>query len=84
MAAWLPLSFFIYLHNQLSLYIPLSRLRESTKIENTSFPDKTGILQVNVMTNRMVSTKWNYLKERSFASNYFVFFFFFSQFENLL
>ena len=38
-------------------------LVESTKIESAA----------NVKTNRMGSTKWTYRKERSFASNYFVF-----------
>ena len=44
-------------------------LVESTKIENVSHPYKTA----NGKTNRMLSTKWNYHKERSFASNYFFF-----------
>ena len=48
-------------------------LVESTKIENASFPYKTAISEPNVKTNRMVSTKWIYHKERSFASNYFIF-----------
>ena len=51
-------------------------LIESTKIENT-YPYKTAILEANVKTNRMVSTKWIYHKERSFASNYFIFLIFF-------
>ena len=46
---------------------------ESIKIENESFPYKTAISEANVKTNRMVSTKWTYHKERSFASNYFIF-----------
>ena len=33
---------------------------ESTKIENTSFPYKTAILEASVKTNRMVSTKWTW------------------------
>ena len=37
-------------------------LVQSTKIENESFPYKTAILEVNVKTNRMVSTKWTYTK----------------------
>ena len=49
-------------------------LVESTKIENASFPHKTAILEAIVETNRMVSTKWTYHKEWSFASNYFIFF----------
>ena len=32
-------------------------LGESTKIENASFPFKTAILEANVKTNWMVSTK---------------------------
>ena len=42
--------------------------------EHTSFPYKTAISQANVKkTNRMISTKWTYRKERSFASNQFIF-----------
>ena len=48
-------------------------LVESTKIENALFPYKTAISEANVKTNRMMSTKWTYHKERSFASKYFVF-----------
>ena len=48
-------------------------LVENTKIENASVPYKTVISEANIMTNRMVSTKWTYHKERSFASNYFIF-----------
>ena len=43
-------------------------LVESTKIEKASFAFKTAILEFNVKTNRMASTKWTYHKERSFAS----------------
>ena len=39
-------------------------LVKSTKIENASFPYKTTISEANVKTNRMVSTKWTYHKER--------------------
>ena len=46
-------------------------LVETTKIENTSFPFKTALSQVNVKTNRIATTKWTYQKEWSFASNYF-------------
>ena len=46
---------------------------ESTKVENPSFPYKTSLLEANVKTNRMVISKWTYHKERSFASNYFIF-----------
>ena len=49
-------------------------LVESTKIENASFPYKTAISEANVKTNRMITTKWAYHRERSFASNYFIFF----------
>ena len=48
---------------------------ESTKIENASFSFRTAMSEANVKTNRMVSTKWTYHKERSFASSYFFFFF---------
>ena len=47
-------------------------LVESTKIENASFPYKTALSEVNVKKNRIKSTKWTC---RSFASNYFIFFF---------
>ena len=46
---------------------------ETTKIENTSFPVKTALLEANVKINRMAITKWTYHKEWSFASNYFIF-----------
>ena len=49
-------------------------LVERIKIEKTSFPYKTVISEANVKTNRMVTTKWAYHRERSFASNYFIFF----------
>ena len=35
-------------------------LVKSTKIENTTFPYKTALSEVNVKTNRMGSTKWTY------------------------
>ena len=44
-----------------------------TRIENTLFPYKTIQSKINVMTNRMRSTRWTYHEERSFASNYFIF-----------
>ena len=59
-------------------------LAESTKIENASFPYKTAISEANVKTNRMVTTKWAYHRERSFASNYFIFLKILFQFKNLL
>ena len=48
-------------------------LVESTKIEKASCPFRTAITESNVKTNGMVNTKWTYHKERSFASNYFIF-----------
>ena len=49
-------------------------LVESTKTENASIPYKNSISEANVTkTNRMANTKWAYLKERSFTSNYFIF-----------
>ena len=59
-------------------------LVESTKIENASFPYKSAISEANVKTNRMVTTKWTYHKERSFASNYFIFLKILFQFKNFL
>ena len=61
-----------------------SFLAESTKIENGSFSYKTAIWEANVKTNKMVSIKWTYQRERSFASNYFVFMKVLFQFKNLL
>ena len=49
-------------------------LVERTKIENASLPYKTAPSEANVKTNKMVTTKWVYHKERSFANNYFIFF----------
>ena len=43
-------------------------LVERTKIEKASFQYKTAISEVNKNTNRMVTTKWTYHRERSFAS----------------
>ena len=48
-------------------------LVEATKIEKTSFPFKTAFSEANVKTNRMETKKWNYHKEWSFGSNYFIF-----------
>ena len=59
-------------------------LVESAKIESTSFPYKTAISEASVKTSKMVATKWTYHKERSFASNYFIFLRIFFQFKNLL
>ena len=58
-------------------------LVESTKIENVSFTYKTAISEVNVKTNKMVSIKWTYHKERSFARKYFIFLKTLFQFKNL-
>ena len=57
---------------------------ESTKIENALFPYKTAISKANVTTKKMVTTKWTYKKERSFASNYFIFLKILFQFKILL
>ena len=38
-------------------------LVESIKIENALFPYKTAILEANVTTNSMISTKWTYHKK---------------------
>ena len=59
-------------------------LVESTKIENALFLYKSSKSEANVKTNRMVNTKWTYQKERSFASNYFIFLKNLFQFKNLL
>ena len=48
-------------------------LVETTKIEITSFLFKTALSEANVMTNKMVTTKWTYHKEWNFASNYYFF-----------
>ena len=59
-------------------------LVERTKIEKASFPYKPAISEANVKTNRMVTTIWAYHRERSFASNYFIFLKVLFQFKNLL
>ena len=59
-------------------------LVESIKIESASFPYKTAISEANVKANKMVTTKWTYHKERSFASNYFIFLKILFQFKNRL
>ena len=48
-------------------------LVESTKIKNASFLYKSAISDANVKTDRKVSTKWTYHKERSFSRNCFIF-----------
>ena len=59
-------------------------LIESPKIKNASFPYTTTLSEANDKTNRIVSTKWTCLNERSFASNYFIFLKILFQFKNLL
>ena len=49
-------------------------LVKSAKIENVRL--KTPLSEAIVMTNRMGSTKWTYRKDRSFASDFFIFNFF--------
>ena len=46
---------------------------EGTRIEIASFLYKIVMSETNVKANGMVTTKWTYYKERSFASNYFIF-----------
>ena len=46
---------------------------KSTKTEIARFTCKTTLSQANAKINRMRSTKWTCHKERSFASNYFLF-----------
>ena len=46
-------------------------LVESYKTEKVLFSYKPAIAEANVKTNRMVSTKWTFQKEWSFASHYF-------------
>ena len=60
------------------------KLEYRLRIENASFPFKTAISEVNVKTNKMVSAKWTYEKEQSFASKYFIFLKILLQFKNLL
>ena len=48
-------------------------LVKSTKIENRTFPYKTALLEANVKTNRLGSTKLTYHKEQSFTNNHFPF-----------
>ena len=56
---------------------------KSTKIESATFPYKTALSETNVKAKRMGSRKWTYHKERSFASNYFIFSKILFQFKNL-
>ena len=48
-------------------------LVETTKIENTLFLFKTTLSEASVKTNRMVTIKWTYHKEWSFASHDLIF-----------
>ena len=59
-------------------------LLEGTEIESASISYKTAISEANAKTNIMVSTKWTYQQERSFASNYFIFSTILFQFKTLL
>ena len=59
-------------------------LVEAAKVESTPFPFKNALLEANVKTNRIVTTKWTYHKGWSFASNYFIFLESLLQFQNLL
>ena len=45
----------------------------STRIEIVIFPYKIAVSETNVNTNRMENTKWIYLRERIFFSNYHIF-----------
>ena len=58
-------------------------LVESTKIEYISFLYKIAMSETNFKTNRMGSTERTYHKERSIASNYFIFLKILFQFKNL-
>ena len=59
-------------------------LVESIKIENALFPYKTTISQPKVKTNGMMTAKLTCHKERSFASNCFIFLKILLQFKNPL
>ena len=59
-------------------------LVERTKIEKASFSYKTAISEASVNTDRVVTTKWAYHREQSFASNYIIFLKVLFQFKNLL
>ena len=48
-----------------------------------NIPIKAVLSEANVKTNRMGGTKWTYHKERSFASNYFIYLFIYL-FENFV
>ena len=59
-------------------------LAECTKIENAALPCKTTLSEANIKTNRLGSIKWTYHKERSFASNDFIFSKILFHFKNLV
>ena len=59
-------------------------LVETTKIVSVLFVYETVISEAIVETNQMVTTKWTYHKERSFAINYFIVLKILFQFKNLL
>ena len=39
---------------------------------NATFPYKTTLSKVNIMTNTITSKKWTYFKNRIFFPNYFI------------
>ena len=59
-------------------------LVERTKIEKAPFPYKTAKSEANAKTNRVVTTKWAYYRERSFSSKHFIFLKILFQFKGLL
>ena len=59
-------------------------LVERIKTEKASFSYKTTISEANVKINRMVTTKWDYRRELSFANNFFISLKVLFQFDNLL
>ena len=59
-------------------------LAENGKIEKRSCLYKTAMQEASVKASRNGSTKWAYLKEQSFASNYFILLNVLYQFKNLL
>ena len=58
-------------------------LVESTKIDNIALPYKIALLEANIKTNRVESTKLTYHKEQSFASNHSLFSKIWFQYRNL-
>ena len=55
---------------------------KALRLKTHHFHTKTTISEANVKTNRIVSTKWTYHRDRSFASNYFMFLKILFQFKN--